>query len=855
MIEWLAGIAILGGYTVYKKYRSDKKVLKVLNKNSDAIDNAISDIESIEENESEYFNYKKLSDWSIKHKSVIETIKSIEPKRLKKIAIKNTSIHKMVTIIENNVDYRETFNKRFIEKEMTKYKLYFDECLKDKKNEILTYEQREAIVKDEDINYINAGAGTGKTTTILAKVKYLVQKKDIDQNQILLLAYNKVVADYINDELKKYGLEGVTASTVHALGNSIVKEKYQKTNKDIPDVFSRDDNEGLKILDNIFFKLRNNTEYFKRLIEYFLYFLNDYKPGDTFDNLQEYVDYLAVNKPITIMGETVKSQEEVFVANTLFKWGIKYEYEKPYKHKLDDNTKKTYSPDFYLTDFDIYLEHFALNRVENEDGSYSLLEFFKGYKKQHDEKLVIHKSHDTKLIKTYSFQIKDETFVADLKKSLEKYNIKVKSISNEEILNQLKKTSDFKIKLFTKLCNTFLSHYKSNLASIEELKTRINDLFNDTYSRKRAKRFLSLFRFFLDDYEKYLESNNLIDFEDMINIASKEIDKKSDDYYSYKYIFVDEFQDITIARHKMLKGLMHKSSYPKLLVVGDDWQSIYKFAGGEIDILMNFKKYYGEYFSKSFLTETFRFGNGMANLTNKFIRANPNQEQKVIRADETIREPCRFIQKPNMNDISTISKTLQFIERYSRLSNKVKPTNVLVLNRYKKNRAKKYATLIRKYKKNKYVNFQFKTIHSSKGLTFDFVLLDDVSIGKLGFPSNVTDDSILQLFLNNTDEYPYSEERRLFYVSMTRAIKRVYVFYHRANASSFVQELHKNEGINCKSCGSTMVLQPGENTFFWCQNFPRLECDYKVWEYTDYEKTEKNENYKKLKRLISTKEF
>ena len=201
MIELLAGLAIVGGVAAYKNYKNNNVIRSVIEDLKDDIDTAYNDIRKIKRNYKYYFNYKKLSDWSIKHEHMIEQIKSVNPKKLQRLYPDFKALKTIRKILKKNIHYRNKYNDFFIEKEKKKYQKYFDTMFDIR----LTDEQREAVVKDEDVNYINAGAGTGKTTTILAKVKYLVEKKKIKEDKILLLTYNKDVEVDINNKLDKIG--------------------------------------------------------------------------------------------------------------------------------------------------------------------------------------------------------------------------------------------------------------------------------------------------------------------------------------------------------------------------------------------------------------------------------------------------------------------------------------------------------------------------------------------------------------------------------------------------------------------------------------------------------------------------
>jgi len=85
------------------------------------------------------------------------------------------------------------------------------------------------------------------------------------------------------------------------------------------------------------------------------------------------------------------------------------------------------------------------------------------------------------------------------------------------------------------------------------------------------------------------------------------------------------------------------------------------------------------------------------------------------------------------------------------------------------------------------------TVHRSKGLEADYVILDGLTADKFGFPSEIEDDPLLGLVLARQDNYPHAEERRLFYVALTRARHQVHLIVDRNQPSPFALELLSNE--------------------------------------------------------------
>ena len=578
MIEWLTGIAITSLYFAYKQYTSNEEIKSLINDLEKDIVSAYNDIFIIERNYKNYFNAKKLSDWSIKHEGTIKKIKSIQPEKLENLFSEYKELKTIIKILENQKDYRKTYNDIFIQNEKEKYQKYFDNMLDVK----LTNEQRECIVKDEDVNYINAGAGTGKTTTILAKIKYLVEKKNVNEDKILLLVYNTTVSKDINERLNKMGLNNVIAKTFHSFCWGLVKDSYIKKGNRFPEVFKRSEpRNGLKYLDVLFKKLEKSHK--EKLTRYFLYYLKDYKPDSDFKDEKEYNEYNLINSPITIIGESVKSHEELLVANTLFKWGVKYQYEKDYEHELPDLSKKKYQPDFYLTDYGIYLEHFALNRSVDENGNNIFKEFFPGYLNNYYEKRKIHKNYKTKLIETYSQDIKDGNFQSNLKKQLIDNGVKINERSSDEILKQIKETSDFTITLFTNFLQIFLCHFKSHNSKISYLRNSVNKIYKSKYSQMRTEAFLDLFEDFYLEYERMLKSKK----SEIEGVCGYVYKKESSRFDSRKFAkdnpeLFKKYSIPSISGNFRLQKIKSKNSNDAIEELNDKLTSLDKQSKGEL---------------------------------------------------------------------------------------------------------------------------------------------------------------------------------------------------------------------------------------------------------------------------------
>ncbi|MCI9843513.1 UvrD-helicase domain-containing protein [Flavobacterium pectinovorum] len=277
---------------------------------------------------------------------------------------KEESVKKFNDVFQNFDNYIINYNKNYVLSQKEKLNQYFDN-IEGKK---LDDQQRSALITDEYSNLIIAGAGSGKTLTILGKVKYLIEQKKVKPEDILLLSFTKKTVDELNERLKKMEL-GAEATTFHKLGYGIIKKHLSE----IPAVTNENTLSGV-IKAYLKTDIYNNAEALQSYIQYVACYMNIPEEYDNYDSLGEKLDtekgidfqtlkskcepLNMVSKAVldTIQGERVKSVEELMIANFLYLNGIEYEYEKPYPHG-----QTMYRPDFYLKDYDIYLEHFGVD--------------------------------------------------------------------------------------------------------------------------------------------------------------------------------------------------------------------------------------------------------------------------------------------------------------------------------------------------------------------------------------------------------------------------------------------------------------------------------------------------------------
>lgn len=768
-------------------------------------------------------------------------------------------INRFKNSYKNLPDYINSLNQNYIDSESAKFDAFFSNI--DGKS--LDKQQRTAVITDENRVLVLAGAGSGKTLTIAAKVKYLCEAKGVDPQDILLISFTKKSAQEMTERIHdKLGIP-IEAMTFHKLGLDIIKQNDGCR----PEI--ADENILFQFVHDFFEnKLLQHPDLIQNLIEYFAYFIDipqdmekykslgecyeDEKKSDleTLKSKYEREQYIReageekAKQYTTLNNEIVKSLEETKIANFLFLHGVNYEYEKLYPYESDDPMRKSYRPDFYLSDYDIYLEHFGvtkefkvpwLSKVEEK-------KYLDGIKWKRD----FHKENNTKLIETYSYYNSEGILLKKLYEILQENNVSLKQPDFTDIFNTVYASKSNKyFSEFIKLCCTFITLFKSNNYKIEQIKDIKRAYLkkeSNLFLQKRTSIFLDIIQTILSEYQNHLSENHTIDFSDMINDAAGKI-AAGLYIHPYKHVIVDEYQDISKSRFNLLKAIANKTG-AKFFCVGDDWQSIYRFAGSDISLFTDFEKNFGS--TKVLRIEkTYRNSQQLINEASRFILQNPLQLKKDLYSDKNISYPLVFW---GYND--TPKKALQSIINKI-ISDYGTKASILLLGRTNYDiEIAKETGLFRciyedKREKLSYIpapelKLDFLSVHKSKGLEADNVILLNFKNDKLGFPSQIADDRVLDLVLTNTEDYKFAEERRLFYVAITRTKNRTYILTDNKNPSTFLKEFtespsvcfvslkttQNNNQTKCPHCKTGNLLEVEHNgiSFIGCSNFPK--CKY-----------------------------
>ena len=668
---------------------------------------------------------------------------------------------------------------------------FFDHCLKYP----LDKQQRRSIVSEEDNCLVVSSAGSGKTSSIVGKVKYLTEIKGIDPQRILLISYTNKAAAELTERMATNGLKGYT---FHKLALDIIgKETGIK-----PSICDNTD----ALFVEIYHSLLKDTAFKKSIVGYFIdYSTNEAdwekRKSDRREQLSELKNVQLKAMFPNMDGKTiyVRSEQEQKICFVLSSLGVKYRYEEAYEHQLADEMHSQYRPDFSIY-FNkegetkrIYLEHFGVDDHSlvpvwfAKDKNITYEEANQKYNDGITWKKAAHEKYGTQLLVTSSADFHYSDIRDKLRTLLSNAGVPIQEKTDEELYDLVLPKGSKQEKAFIRLVVTFSTLVKSSCKSL-------NEVLKEAYKANDERSTFIIENIFQPVYERYIQAlseSKQIDFTDAI-LKATEICRTSHSV-EYDYIIVDEFQDISVDRYNFLKALREGNSPAKLYCVGDDWQSIYRFSGSDMALFNQFPEYFGATEINKIET-TYRFGEPLVALSSQFIQRNKAQIQKDIRPfNSEIKTELEFHPYERRDYCNTIGQLIASIP-----SDK----SVFLLGRYSFDDYY-LSFMYQSFKEGNrfyYViggrKIEFLTVHKSKGLEADYVILLQCNKDTYGFPSLVSDDPVLSYVLTKSDQFPFGEERRLFYVAITRAKMKTLVLYDKRFPSVFVDEFLHPEKIS-----------------------------------------------------------
>lgn len=371
-------------------------------------------------------------------------------------------------------------------------------------------------------------------------------------------------------------------------------------------------------------------------------------------------------------------------------------------------------------------------------------------------------------------------------------------LDNETLMYNILKY--FKVKRIKNIKENYMSYLKNNSHNIESLKKLIAKFIHlfkanayplNYYNKIKNKSFILKFIYHLHKiYMEELNSSLELDFDDMITLATSLVNKTN---FKYKYIIIDEYQDTSQTRFNLIKSILDKTN-AKLLAVGDDFQSIYRFTGCDLNIFLNFKRYFKETTILK-IENTYRNSYELIKTAGNFIMKNKSQMKKCLQSPKNLKNPIKVIYYNNkkymfkklIDHISIFSKEIMIIGRNNKDIYDVIDSDFSLENN---------GNLI--YKNKRDIKIRYLTAHKSKGLEAENVIIINMNDKVMGFPSKLEDEKILKYVIKSKIIYPFEEERRLFYVALTRTKNNVYLLTSYNRPSIFTKEILKYKNVCVK---------------------------------------------------------
>jgi len=660
----------------------------------------------------------------------------------------------------------------------------------------LNQKQKDAVLSEHERILILAGAGSGKTKTLIQKIIYLIAEKHVDPHNILAITFTKNAANemidrliVISDKDKKYQkiiydkkltqeeknnyrreyvkkypwLSNISIKTFHGLCNEILRKRggveYDTKYRILIDnrydaeieskQIAHETTEGL--INKIIISLCEDPEYLLSLKRYILdYYVDEYNIKLHMKGLMQY------EKPYTTLkGDHVATKAERDVADWLYRHHIKYHYE-----PLIAPGTFEMQPDFFIDDANIYLEVVSNKSYPLKDKEREMEEAGENYFKLYDKS-----THDSNQFN----MIMDKYILSRIDKNL----IQISPLDVAE-----------EFRGYEKYRRMFVLDV---MRMIDKIKVE-NRNFNGVYHlaqkevHARVRDFYNISKPIWERYHLDCIDKSYLDFNDMlirtVSLFENNPNIKKDYQNRFKYILVDEFQDVNTVQVKLLTYLLNEKN--QLFCVGDDWQSIYGFRGSNVEYIVNFEKFFKN--PKIIkLNINYRSHGTIVEASNKVISHNKFKIDKEIKSLTTSGGKIYLYcaEKESEDGVDTVVNNVEKL-----LQNGYVKEDILVLSRTRKTEAfeRYYSELLKR-------KIRVTTIHQSKGLEAKVVFIIGLTRGFQGFPNVRDDDRIFQLIKQSNFELNLEEERRLFYVALTRAKEELFLISEVGNESEFINEI------------------------------------------------------------------
>lgn len=657
--------------------------------------------------------------------------------------------------------------------------------------------QHEAVVSEDKRLLVLAGAGSGKTKTLLQKLIYLIEEKGVSPSSILAITFTKNATNEMIDRLivsadhsgsyekllydkkvsqadknkerflqqKKYKwIDGLTVRTFHSFCYSVLRSygvnEFDNKFRIIGDEKKDEEDELSKhvapetvfeVMHKLVIEKCEDTDYLLQLKRYVLDYIIDkihIKKADQhfFPTDGKYFT--------TLDGTKVRSKSEQFIADWFYRHSIKYEYE-PLLNVKDFS----FHPDFYIPEANLYIEHISDKSFSTKDKEEQFqkgnLLLVKTYESMTRDSALFNHTLD-KIVKNRLPANYHKTVTLNFKEEFHGYQEDVK-----DFVQQIMRITDM-----IKVENIDIDHVLEKARKDQH---------------ERVRQFYELAIPIVKNYIHYCTDKSYLDFNDLISRSTSLFQNHEDiatKYkYKYDYILVDEFQDVNNLQVELIKLLLTDKT--QLFCVGDDWQSIYGFRGSNVSYIVEFENHFTNARTIK-LNLNYRSTQNIVGASNEVIKNNKFKVDKEVQASK--KSEHKIVVYSGNSEAENIQFCLEKVREL--LQDGISNDEILFLYR----RSKMYTPYFYKFR-NEGIRVQNKTIHASKGLEAKVVFIIGLTEGSGGFPDIWLEDRIFQVIKKANHDLLMEEERRLFYVAITRAKDKLFLITEKGNESSFLKEI------------------------------------------------------------------
>jgi len=646
----------------------------------------------------------------------------------------------------------------------------------------LSEEQRLATAATTLPTLVTARAGTGKTTTLVARASSLISDLGAAPEEILILAFNKKAAMEITERLERQfpGKPIPTALTFHALAYQIVKPQTKPL---LDEEGGSGDKELSRFIEDT---IRENwNPHFEACIRKIL---SDPTHEQWLENGlmnapdEQYLKFRLRLPHFSLRGEKVKSAGEKYIADFYTCHDLDYQYEKGVKWG-----DRWYFPDFTLLreGKQVVHEHWGVSSIPgNKSVPWNWTKSHADYRADMERKRAFLETQGVPLLETSIDDLRGGrlAFEALLSEKLNALGIHHHPLDEKELLRRIIPLQKNRIRA---IFSSFIVRMKSGGYTIDSIWEKIRAC----HSGPDTEAFLNICTLIFAKYQERLNGKERYDFNDLLDQAVLKLRQEGPsrtviktqkyrvDLARLRYVMIDEFQDFNLQFSNLIAEIKRLNASFNLFCVGDDWQAINAFMGADTRHFFDFRNADSKTMNLS-LSLTRRCPKSHVERSNNLMR---NMGGISVRSKkEDGHTPIRIEKVPeNMNIL--VRKIVDVIREHGR------ETSFAVLFRTNSFQGREIEEIYRKVSREyseqfeeswvfngRAIKLDISTVHRFKGKEADVVILADASA--LSYPMLHPDTVFFEPF-GDTPAKVIRDERRLFYVALTRAKNHLWIFY------------------------------------------------------------------------------